>query len=141
MGMQKYFDEMFSRQSMELSVAFIARVSRVDGDLSHAAVQPMGLIRQQGAQAQEQAELGDVPVLDNARHRLKKEKFRYVSGGSVNGLTYGETDILVPEELKPGDLVLCVCCDRDITQSLKGVNALPDAGAHSKNNAVIVGVI
>lgn len=50
-------------------------------------------------------------------------------------------DVLVPTEIAVGDIVLCVCCERDITEAKKGNNAIPALGHHSQSASVIVGVL
>ena len=50
-------------------------------------------------------------------------------------------DIVTVKPLAVGDIVICVCADRNITAALKGENSVPPVGHHSQSDAVIVGII
>lgn len=80
------------------------------------------------------------------------QTFTYVSSGSVShNVTVGVTitkqtqkttiDYPVRTKMKAGDLVLVVCCERDITEALKGNDAIPLSGHHTQTASVIVGII
>ncbi len=127
MGIQKYFDDMSQRLSMELSVAFVGRVLSVDAGLTRAEVQPLGLIQQRGEAAKAQASVS-VPIAWTARYKLEP-------------VTHEGLELLTYRKISAGDLVICVCCDHDISQDIRGANVLPEAGRHSKNYSVIVGVL
>lgn len=77
-----------------------------------AKIQPLGLIREYGGTAKKQAPITDVHIVR-----------------SVHG------------NLAIGDVVLCVCCDRNIDAALKGKNELPPAGYHQQSDCVIVAII
>jgi hypothetical protein len=139
MGLQKFFDNMIDDKVMNMDIAFIGRVLKVDNRLTTANIQPMNLIKQYGSNATAQAEIADVPILENAKYKMTEKSITYVK--SISSSSKETTTVIVPEEIKVNDLVLCVCCDREITQAITGVNTLPEAGAHSKNNAIIVGII
>ena len=146
MGLEKYFNAMLAQQSMETNVAFIGKVVFVTPDLGAAEIQPLGLLQQQNEAARPQANVGGVPIIESAKYKIRASTLRYVSGVSGGGSTsarteYSEIEILTREAIAAGDLVICVCCDRDIRQALKGVNALPEPGSHSINSAVIVGIL
>lgn len=49
--------------------------------------------------------------------------------------------ILVKKPIAEGDLVYCLCADRDITESIKGVNSVPTVGHHSLSDSIIVGIL
>ncbi len=121
---------------METNVAFIGKIISVHGE--KADIQPLGLIKQQGEAAKPQAPISDVPIARSARYKAEISEIRYAVDG------YGHTEtakVLKPAEIKPGDLAVCICCDRDIRAAVNGVSELPEAGCHSKQNAVIVGII
>lgn len=77
-----------------------------------AKIQPLGLIREYGGTAKKQAPLTNVHIASSVR----------------NGVAVG-------------DVVLCVCCDRNIDAALKGENALPPAGYHKQSDCVIASVV
>lgn len=77
-----------------------------------ATVQPLGKIRQAGGTEKNRAVVSNIPIIKSAR-----------------------------EDVKKGAIVLCVCCDRDISQAKKGLNTAPAAGHHSLSDSVVVGVL
>jgi len=40
-----------------------------------------------------------------------------------------------------GSIVFCVCAERDITSSVKGMSSVPPVGHHQISNAVVVGML
>lgn len=77
-----------------------------------AKIQPLGLIREYGGTAKKQAPITDVHIVQSVRNNLNV-----------------------------GEVVLCVCCDRNIDAALKGKNELPPAGYHQQSDCVIVAII
>lgn len=66
-------------------------------------------------------------------------------GEAVSSVTVTPTKktqkILVKEPIAVGDLVYCVCADRNITDSIKGINGVPPIGHHSLSDSIIVGIL
>lgn len=52
-----------------------------------------------------------------------------------------DVPILKNVEIVAGDIVLCVCCERDITEALKGNNTVPAIGHHSMHDSIIIGCL
>lgn len=44
-------------------------------------------------------------------------------------------------EIAKGDVVVCVCCERNISEAKKGRNVLPPTGHHSMSDSIIIGVL
>lgn len=76
-----------------------------------AKIQPLGLTKAYGSAAQKQSPLSNVPFTKQIT------------------------------EISAGDIVVCICCERNITEAKKGNNVLPPAGHHSMSDSVIVGVL
>ena len=112
-----------AEESKSLHVAFIARVLTVSG--KRAKIQPLGLTREYGGTAKAQAPLGKVPIAESAKYKFTSDK----DGKAV------------VSPIEKGDLVLCVCCDRNIDAALRGENSLPPAGYHSKSDCIIVAIL
>lgn len=74
-----------------------------------AKVQPLNQTKQYGEKPIKQAVLTDVPVLKHVR------------------------------PLETGEIVFCMCADRDITQARQGKSAVPALGHHEIKDAVVVG--
>lgn len=100
---------------MQTHTAFCGKVISVSGNL--AKVQPLNMVKANGGNAQKQAVIPNVPILQPA---------------------YKSTETL-KNNIKAGDTVFCVCAERDITETRKGIFALPARGRHNLSDAVIVG--
>lgn len=109
-----------------LNVAFLATVLSVNG--GKAKIQPLGLTKGYGTEARKQAPITNVPIANSARYKISAKA---IDGETVAALT--------PIEIN--DIVLCVCCDRNIDAALKGENSLPPVGSHNKSDCVIVAIV
>ncbi len=154
MGNLSCFLDIVEQQLLELHTAYLAKVLEISDDLKIAKIQPLGLYKEYGKKAQKHAPLLNVPVANSARYKLETIVIEYVKDvqikteASDSYLTSAalETEkqkitVVTPEKTAPGDVVLCVCCDRDITQAKNGANTLPPPGHHSLENSVVIGVI
>jgi len=129
MGNASFVDKLVERKLMDLHCGYIGRVISTDGE--SATVQPLGLMKGSGSAAKAQAVVSNVPV-------ACKYKFsaRTIKDGNGNNVT-----VAVPTMIAKGDLVACLCADRDITEARRGNNELPPAGRHSISDSIIVGIL
>lgn len=113
---------------LNLHTAFFAKVISVNGNM--AKIQPLNMIKAVGGTAKKQAVLS-VPITQNVR-KFTTQKI------TVNG-----TQITIPkiEKIEKGDIVYCLCGERDITETRKGKFSLPQIGHHRMSDAVIIGVV
>jgi len=121
MGYMKVIENMIEEQLLDMHTAYLGRVLSINGN--SAKIQPLGMYKQYGETAKKQAVVNAL-VLRNAKYKISKN---------------GDTPVLEP--LRTGDTVLCVCCDRDITEAKNGVNSVPAIGHHSLSDSVIVGIV
>lgn len=105
---------------MQTHTAFCGKVLSVSGEF--AKVQPLNMVKAKGGVAQRQAPIPKVPILRPACKPV-------VNGAAVE----------YENDIKAGDVVFCVCAERDITETRKGKYALPAKGRHMLSDAVIVG--
>lgn len=141
-------ENMISEKLLNLHTAFLGKVVSVQGE-DKCSVQPLDKIKAYGKAAKSQAVITNVPVLNHVRHyTLVKQaltvKDTHTGGGSVSPNPHPSADNeghLRVEPIKTGDIVLCVCCERDITSSSKGVSTTPPVGHHQIGNAVVVGLL
>ena len=119
MNLPKIIDEQIESKLLDLHCAYLARVISTTG--TTATVQPLGKIKQIGRTAKSQAIVSNIPIIKSARPL------------TVNGQTI--------HSISPGDIAVCICCDRDISQTIKGVDATPSAGHHSISDSILVGVL
>lgn len=114
------FNEMIEQALLQVHTGFFGKVVSISGNL--ATVQPLNMIKAAGGQPQKQAVIPNCPVIDSA------VKFTSLSPAVVR-------------RVQAGDIVYCVCADRDITETRTGAFATPVAGHHSLAGAVVVGII
>lgn len=122
MGQLKFFEAMIEKEMLDLHTAFLARILSVSGNA--AKIQPLGLTKETGGNAKAYAPISSVPITQQARFKLS------VDDG-----------VLTASPISSGDIVICICCDRDITEAKSGNNSLPPPGHHSMSDCVIVGVL
>lgn len=126
MGMSQAIDGMIEEKLLNLHSAFIGKVISVQSE-SLCSVQPLDKIKAYGQTAKKQAVITKVPILNHVRH------YELVTKD-------GHSGHLAVSRLKVGDIVLCVCAERDITSSVKGISTTPPAGHHQIKDAVVVGL-
>jgi len=135
MGNLSFVSRAIEERLLDMHCAYIGKVTWTDG--STATVQPLGLIKESGSTATKtQAVVSNVPVA--CRYKLSEKTITYAVDAAGNTRTQ---KIAVPTEIKKGDLVVCMCADRDITEARRGNNALPPSGMHSITDSVIVGIL
>lgn len=151
MGNLSFFENMIDQRLLDMHTAFLGKVLSIKGN--KATVQPLGMYKQYGESAKKQAV---VSAVISANSKITGyEPFSYISNVSVDvdknadGLvtsikinkTTATKDIPVFSPISAGNIVVCVCCDRDITEAKNGVNAVPAIGHHSLSDSVIVGIL
>lgn len=119
------FGDMILEQLMNTHVAFFGKVVKMNGP-DECSVQPLDKIKAYGQAAKSQAVVSKVPILNHVRRMTLVERADHAGHLKV-------------EPLRAGDIVLCVCCDRDIASSRKGGSVVPPVGCHDLSNAVVVG--
>lgn len=134
MGSLSFVEAIIKKKLLDLHCGYIGTIVSTDGKT--ATVQPLGLIKDAGSQsAQKQAVVANVPVA--CGYKITVDTITYADGG---GVTHTKT-IAVPVPLAKGDLVACLCADRDITAARRGKNELPPTGSHSITDSIIVGIL
>lgn len=127
MGYMTNIEEQIEEILLGLHTAFVAKVVKTDGKT--ATVQPLHKIKQIGEAEEKQPVLADVPILQSVK------KFKLVK--RTCGLEVRNHMEL--EDVKSGDVVFCLCGERDITDAKDGKFNLPTEH-HSIKDAVIIGV-
>lgn len=134
MGNMVFIDNVIEKKLLDLHCGYIGRVISTDG--STATVQPLGLVKQTGESAKQQAVVSNVPVA--CKYKITVKTITYAIDGDGNTQSQ---QVAVPQALGAGDLVVCLCADRDITAARRGKNELPPSGMHSISDSVIVGIL
>lgn len=133
MGNLNFVESMINKKLLDLHCAYIGKVVWTNGET--ATVQPLGLIKDAGSTAEAQAVVSNVPVACRFKIRAETISYTNASGNSA------KQTVAVPTEIAKGDLVVCICADRDITEARRGKNELPPSGAHNISDSIIVGIL
>lgn len=143
MGFSKVFDDMVEEKLLNLHTAFIGTIVGMEG-ADTCSVKPLDKIKSYGQKAKEQAVVSKVPILNHVRRYTLVKSSLDCSDGTITPSSHptskNEGHLRV-EPLKAGDIVLCVCAERDISSSSKGKTTTPPVGHHQIANAVVVGYL
>lgn len=152
MGNLSFFNDMIDDKLLDINVAYIAKVLSCSDN--KATVQPLKMIKQYGKPAQNVSVVSNIPFLKNSSCKMKSDTISYVKNVTLttskkDGYVAEATlevekdsiDVVVPTEIEVGDLVFCVCADRNITEAKNGTIATAPIGHHSLSDSVIVGVL
>lgn len=134
MGNMSFVESLIEKKLKDLHCGYIGRVVWTDGET--ATVQPLGLIKERGGSAKAQAVISNVPV--GCKYKLSSTTITYAVNAS--GATASQT-VAVPRLIAKGDLVACLCADRDITAARQGRSEQPPEGYHSISDSIIVGIL
>lgn len=147
MGYGSMLDNIVEQKLLDLHTAFIGKVVSVQSP-AMCSVQPLDKIKAYGKKAQSQAVITRVPVLNHVRHYelVKSELTATCPDGGVtitpNPHPEKEDEGHIKlSPIKAGDLVLCVCTERDLSSSSKGQSTTPPVGHHGIKDAVVVGLL
>jgi hypothetical protein len=148
-----FFKGLITESIMNLHTAMPCKVLNYDESSRRAKIQPLFMMKEIGEEPEALKPIENVPVLYQ-RYKLNNnepisvetdtgEHSQYQGSGAHNhnSLTYTQSVEMVPD-LRSGDVVLAVFCQRAIDGVLDGKIAYPDASrTHDVHDAVIVGVI
>lgn len=133
MSLSSIQKKMIEEKLKTLHVAFLAKILLLNDAKTKAKIQPLGLVKAYGGTPQKQSVITNVHIAESARNKLSSREI--VDGNNDKQMVAVLTPISV------GDVVICVCCDRNIDAALKGENSLPPVGYHNKSDCVIVAII
>lgn len=139
MGYGSVMDGMMEEKLMNLHTAFIGKVVSVQKSGTLCSVQPLDKIKAYGQAAKAQAVITNVPVLSHVRHFSLSEQTISVTAGEISPAKHGGHLNVSP--IRAGDLVLCICTERDLSSASRGNSTVPPAGHHNLKDAVVVGLL
>lgn len=154
MGNGDIVKQFVEQGTLGIHTGFFGKVLSVDTKEFTAKVQPLHMYKSVGGTAKKHAVLPSVPIMHNVR-KWGKRTIKFTDEDMWDGDTtaagvvspkfdnsHGHSfDVFEPNMIETGDIVYCVCADRDITQTKKGKTALPSLGHHNLTDAVIVSVV
>lgn len=62
-------------------------------------------------------------------------------GTSYKQSVLTKVPIMKNSEVKKGDIAVCICCERNISEAKNGVNSIVPSGRHSMSDSIIIGVL
>ena len=145
---------MIEEKLLRMHTCYIGRILALDG--AYANIQPLQMIKQYGKDAVTCSVIPNVPIIESARYKLDEKTITVLTPGQGDCFGSLNTDVTVKvtcsckEEiitiyekvpLQAGDLVVCVCGERDITESKNGNIAQPALVHHSMSDSIVVGVL
>ena len=137
---------------LSLHTCYLGKVISVSDDLTTAKIQPLGKTKAYGEEAVTQSVLSNVPIVNSARYCIDTDphtsnvtiaelcQFGSSAKLTVNAQQMGRM-LAIVRKLKAGDIVVCVCAERNISDAKKGINSTPPVGHHSMSDSIIVGVL
>lgn len=127
-GITTVINELIETKLLTLHTAFLGTVISVNTANRTATVQPLVQTKQVGKKGGiKQAVLSNIPVMQNAMYKI--------TGINEDGMA-------IVRRIATGNIVLCVVCERDITDAKKGKSAVPRTNAHHKlQDAIVIGVL
>lgn len=130
-GSFKYLDEIMENKLSGIHTCYLAKVLSISGRT--AKIQPLGLNKGADGTTSKQSVLTEVPISKNVR----TTDFTIGCGG--HGTPW---HTCWHPKMEAGDIAVVLCCERDISEAKKGVNATtPVTGNHSQSNSIIIGVL
>ena len=131
MNASTVFDNLIEDKLLNLHTGFVGKVLSVSPDYTRCSIQPLARIKAYGKKAKNQSIVTNVPILLHAR--VKKIDLK--CNPDTHEITVEKTYIA------SGDIVFCVCGDRDISETVNGSFATPPQGHHDLKDAVVVGIL
>ena len=160
-----FVNDIVEAKLLSLHTVFLAKVLSVANN--KATIQPLNMIKQVGKEAQKQAPIPNVPITIQAKGKAGTDTIRYVKGVSLDvdkttesvlqgdgttksftyvsnvtqNVSYAEKEMAVLSPISKGDIVVCACSERDITEAKNGKIAVPANRHHSLSDTIIIGVL
>ena len=125
MANSTYINDAIEQALLNVHTGFIAKIVSISGDI--ATIQPLAMNKAVG---------GSVPAIITACPVIsscgKYESFICQATGN---------ECVKFKKVQAGDIVFCVCADRDISETRHGGMATPRPGHHEISFAVVIGVL
>lgn len=146
------FKGIIEQKLLSLHTAYIGKVLKYSN--GKADIQPLMMIKQYGKPAEAHSPIPNVPVTEQARIKTETKTVELVTGvkleltrsnGYVTNVTPTITKSTItytePKSIGVGDIVVCVCGERDITEAKNGNMAQQPIGHHSLSDSMVVGIL
>ena len=127
MANSTYINDAIEQALLNVHTGFVAKVVNISGDT--ATIQPLAMNKAVGGESSVPAIITACPVISSCG---KYESFICQATGN---------ECVKFKKVQAGDIVFCVCADRDISETRHGGMATPRPGHHEISFAVVIGVL
>lgn len=127
MANSTYINDAIEQALLNVHTGFIAKVVNTSGDT--ATIQPLAMNKAIGGESGAPALITSCPVISSCG---RYESFICQTTGN---------ECVKFKKVQAGDIVFCVCADRDISETRHGNMATPRPGHHEISFAVVIGVL
>ena len=127
MANSTYINDAIEQALLNVHTGFIAKIVGTSGDI--ATIQPLAMNKSVGGESSVPAIITACPVISSCG---KYESFICQATGN---------ECVKFKKVQAGDIVFCVCADRDISETRHGGIATPRPGHHEISFAVVIGVL
>lgn len=117
-----------------MHTAYLAKVLSIRGRT--AKIQPLGMYKDANGTAKKQSVLTNVPISKQIRTTDPSISVSCSGDGTPKA-----TCKCWQPKMEVGDIVVCICCEQNISEAKRGVNALPPGGRFSMSDSIIIGVL
>lgn len=133
--------QLIEQALLNVHTTFIGKVISISGNT--ATVQPLDMIVPVGGSALKRAVIANCPIAESARYRLNESEIEVCTNVDFASQSCTKETIKTVEvtPIAEGDIVVCVCGERDISQSRKGITAAPARGHHEIKDAIIIAIL
>ncbi len=118
-------NSILEQKLLRLRTCYIAKV--VDTNGITAKIQPLNIIKYTDGTEKIPNQLSNVPVVESARQKVAYDM--------------GTNTISSVRPICEGDLVVCICADRNISAAKRGKMEVPPRGRHSISDSIIIGIL
>lgn len=127
-------DEIMSSKIGGIHTAYLAKVLSISGRT--AKIQPLGLYKDADGTTKKQSVLTKVPISKQIRTTDPSVSISCNGDGTPKA-----TCNCWQPKIEVGDIAVCICCEQNISEAKRGVNALPPEGRFSMSDSIIIGVL
>lgn len=123
MEVSKVIQQLINNSLSGLHTAFLAKI--VSYSNGYATVQPLYMIRDAAGNIVKSSVVSNIPVVSSAQYKT----------------VIGSDSTLKAEPLRVGNIVLCIACEKDITEAKHGLYDSPSLMNFDISSSVVVGVL
>ena len=126
-SLARFIRSEIDQKLLDTHTSFLASVVSIDKNVM--TVQPLFMYKEYGEKAKKPAVITNIPILT-----LEKTVI-YIDAETKEVIS------IETEDIATGDTVLCVCCERNISEARDGKLNTPPVGHHNISDCVMTGAL